>query len=174
MALVVQKHGAQNMANQNLYNIAAQAGASCTSAANPNLSTCIFFDITSGNIEQPCVLAQAFQCSSTTPAAVPVLTFKSNKLTNWIIPAFLALCASILPFAIYARRRDWRKAFAFCVLAFALVSAACGGSGGGGGGGGGGQQLNGILPGYDAKAGYDLATGLGSVNARNLVNNAAW
>jgi hypothetical protein len=29
----------------------------------------------------------------------------------------------------------------------------------------------GILPGYQAAAGYDLATGLGSVNASNLVNN---
>ncbi len=32
-----------------------------------------------------------------------------------------------------------------------------------------------ILPGYDAGAGYDLATGLGSVNAANLVNaSSAW
>jgi subtilase family serine protease len=171
MALVVQKHGLQGLPNPTLYSIAGSAGATCTSAANPS-PNCVFFDVTTGNIQAPCVLAQAANCSATTPAAVPVATFKSNKFTNWIIPAFLALCASILPFAIYARRRDWRKAFAFGVLAFALVSAACGG--GGGGGGGGGQQLNGILNGYDAKAGYDLATGLGSVNARNLVNNAAW
>jgi hypothetical protein len=30
---------------------------------------------------------------------------------------------------------------------------------------------NGVLSGYSTTAGYDLATGLGSVNASNLVNN---
>jgi subtilase family serine protease len=175
MALVVQAHGAQGLVNSKLYTIAGGEGATCPSAANPNFNSCIFFDVTVGNIQAPCVLAQAAKCSATTPAAVPVANFKSNSFANWIIPAFLALCASLLPFAIYARRHDWRKAFAFGVLAFALVSAACGGSGGGGGGGGGGgQQLNGILPGYDAKAGYDLATGLGSVNGTKLVNSTAW
>ena len=32
-------------------------------------------------------------------------------------------------------------------------------------------HANGVLSGYDAMAGYDLATGLGSVNVENLVNN---
>jgi hypothetical protein len=37
-----------------------------------------------------------------------------------------------------------------------------------------GSPIN-ILPGYDAGVGYDLATGLGSVNAANLVNaSSAW
>lgn len=36
----------------------------------------------------------------------------------------------------------------------------------------GGQTVpNGVLPGFNAGVGYDLATGLGSVNAANLVNN---
>jgi hypothetical protein len=34
-----------------------------------------------------------------------------------------------------------------------------------------GSDMYGVLSGYDAKAGYDLATGLGSVNAFNLVQN---
>src|SRR4029077_11035196 len=32
-------------------------------------------------------------------------------------------------------------------------------------------DMYGVLSGYDAKAGYDLATGLGSVNAFNLAQN---
>ena len=44
-----------------------------------------------------------------------------------------------------------------------------GGNGGGGGGGSGGTPAIGIQNGYSASTGYDLATGLGSVNVENLI-----
>jgi hypothetical protein len=61
-------------------------------------------------------------------------------------------------------------------LVLLLVSVGCGGGGGGGGQSGGSQPgtPEGILTGFSAGAGYDEATGLGSINAANLVNATAW
>lgn len=169
MTLVAQAHGGQSTPNQTLYEIAA-SGPVCTSAANP-ANNCVIYDTTVGNNEAPCVLNEALNCSSTAPAAVPAAFFKSSKFTAWILPCLLALCVSSLPFALHARRRNWTRAFAVCAITFALVVLACCG---GGGGGGGGQQTNGILTGYSAGSGFDLATGLGSVNATNLVSSPRW
>jgi Pro-kumamolisin, activation domain/Bacterial Ig-like domain (group 3) len=104
MAMVVQKTAArQGNANYTLYNLAAQPGASCTSAASP-ASSCVFYDVTTGT--------NAMACDDI-PQDSPV---------------------------------------------------DCGTAGA--------EQL-GILTGYNAGSGYDLATGLGSVNAANLVKNWA-
>jgi Pro-kumamolisin, activation domain/Bacterial Ig-like domain (group 3) len=103
MALVNQKTGQrQGNANPVLYALAKTAGASCPSSASP-AATCVFYDVSKGNISVPC----------------------SGKSPN---------CSS------------------------------------------GVTGTNGILvdsqgnPAYAAAAGYDLATGLGSVNVANLVN----
>ncbi len=85
---------------------------------------------------------------------------------------FVALaCVSFLGLLLLGPRlkdRNWSSASALLVFAFFLTCAACGGGSGGGGGGG---PAIGILTGYDATPGYDRATGLGSLNATNLVNN---
>ena len=110
MALVNQnmlklgKAGAQGNANFTLYRLAAQPGASCTSAS-PQGGGCIFNDVVKGNISVPCVTG-SFDCGG---AGVLVDTNYSAAVGN---------------------------------------------------------------PAYNATAGYDMATGLGSVNATNLVN--AW
>ena len=102
MALVNQKTSStQGNANPILYNLAAQDSQSaCNSSLGP-ATTCIFNDVTSGNIAMPC--------------ANPSPNCKVSNSTD----------------------------------------------------------LVGTLSGFDAGAGYDLATGLGSVNAANLVNDWA-
>ena len=103
MAMVVQKTAArQGNANYTLYNLAAQTGASCTSAASP-ASSCVFYDVATGTNAMPC------------DDSVP-------------------------------------------------IPVNCGSAG---------SEGIGILTGYNAGSGYDLATGLGSVNAANLVKNWA-
>lgn len=100
LALVNQKTGArQGNANYVLYKLASNQSASgCNSSAGP-ASTCVFNDVTAGNIAMPCAAGSA-NCTPSRP----------------------------------------------------------------------GDQF-GVLPGYQTGVGYDLATGLGSVNANNLVNN---
>jgi hypothetical protein len=100
MALVNQKTAShQGNANYVFYKMAAQAGASCTSAQNPG-SSCIFYDIPAGSTNaMPCASGSSSTCVVSTP----------------------------------------------------------------------GDEF-GVLSGYSTTAGYDLATGLGSVNVYNLVN----
>ena len=91
----------QGNANYILYKLAAQSGASCTSAPTP-ASTCVFYDVPAGStIAMPCVVGVP------TTTACPSNTFGTT----------------------------------------------------------------GVLSGYSTTAGYDLATGLGSVNAANLISN---
>ncbi|MGH9712563.1 MAG: Ig-like domain repeat protein [Candidatus Acidiferrales bacterium] len=98
MAMVDQKtQSRQGNANYVLYNLAAQPGGSCASSATPPAG-CIFHDVTSGTIAQPC--------------------FKGSK---------------------------------DCTTTRAADAI-------------------GVLNGYPAGPGFDLATGLGSVDATNLVN----
>lgn len=103
MAMVDQKTASrQGNANYVLYNLAAQSGASCTSAsASLTSSTCVFYDITTGTNAMPCDGTVAHPVNCGTPGAEGI----------------------------------------------------------------------GILTGYTSNAGYDLATGLGSVNAANLVRS---
>jgi Pro-kumamolisin, activation domain/Bacterial Ig-like domain (group 3) len=103
MAMVDQKTASrQGNANYVLYNLAAQSGASCTSAsATLTSSTCVFYDVTTGTNAMPCDGTVAHPVNCGTPGAEGI----------------------------------------------------------------------GILTGYTSNAGYDLATGLGSVNAANLVRS---
>lgn len=108
VALIDQQTGfRQGLINPTLYSLAGQSGNTCTSAANP-ASTCVFYDVTSGTIAQPC---------------------------NISVPGFTA-------------------------------SLNCTGSGSNEVGI---LEVNGQLA-YNAGTGYDLATGLGSVNVGNLVS----
>ncbi len=104
MALVNQATvSRQGNANYILYKLAAQTGASCTSAASP-ASTCVFYDVPSGStIAMPCTIA------------------------------------------------DGEAGSTGCTISNRSDSI-------------------GVLSGYATTAGYDLATGLGSVNAANLVS----
>lgn len=108
MALVNQKTDSrQGNANYVLYNLAAQTGASCNSSMAPATGgSCIFYDITKGNISVPCT--GTLDCG----------LGNSNNYGIMIDPS------------------------------------------------------NPSVPAYATTAGYDLATGLGSVNAANLVS--AW
>lgn len=101
MALIDQKTGSrQGNANYILYQLAAQAGASCNSSSGTG-SGCWFYDVTNGTIAMPCVSGSP-NCTVSTPG-----------------------------------------------------------------------DLNGVLSGYATTTGYDLATGLGSVNVANLANSWA-
>lgn len=108
VALIDQQTGSrQGLINPTLYSLAGQSGNTCASAANP-ASTCVFYDVTSGTISQPCDIS---------------------------VPGFSA-------------------------------SPNCTGSGSDEIGI---LELNGTVT-YNAGTGYDLATGLGSVNVGNLVS----
>lgn len=101
MAMIDQKTGSrQGNANYILYQLAAQAGASCNSSSGAG-SGCRFYDVTNGTIAMPCVSGSP-NCTVSIPG-----------------------------------------------------------------------DTNGVLSGYATTTGYDLATGLGSVNAANLANSWA-
>jgi subtilase family serine protease len=109
MALVNQKTGErQGNANYVLYSLAAKSGSSCTSSATAvSNSSCIFYDVVTGNNSVACVGGTP-NCSNTTSGGYGIL--EVNPPSN---PS----------------------------------------------------------PAWGTTTGYDLATGLGSVNAANLVNN---
>jgi hypothetical protein len=112
MALVNQKTGErQGNANYVLYPLAAQSGASCTSnaamAPTASSSSCIFYDVVTGNNSVACVGGSP-NCSNTTSGGYGILEVNPPAITS---------------------------------------------------------------PAWSTTAGYDLATGLGSVNAANLVKN---
>jgi hypothetical protein len=109
MAMVIQKTGErQGNANYVLYPLAAQNGASCASnAAAVSNSSCIFYDVVTGNNSVACFAGYP-NCSNT--------SLSSNGYGILVDPA------------------------------------------------------NNALPAWMTTTGYDLATGLGSVNVMNLVN----
>jgi hypothetical protein len=110
MAMVIQKTGErQGNANYVLYPLAAQNGASCASnAAAVSNSSCIFYDVVTGNNSVECFAGYP-NCSNT--------SLSSNGYGILVVPA------------------------------------------------------NNSLPAWMTTPGYDLATGLGSVNVTNLVNH---
>jgi len=178
MALVDQQaKSAQGNANPTLYSLAVTAGNTCTSNPNPSAS-CIFYDVTVGTNAMPCQLNSP-NCAATSAMLGPAGRFKTNPLrwawTSASVPALACIfCLGI--FLISFRRTRPLRGAVLAVLALALLfgSVSCGGGSGGGGGGGGPGTPFGVLSGYDAGTGYDLATGLGSVNANNLANSPAW
>lgn len=172
MALVVQHAGGggQGLINPNLYTLAANQTGNCNSSNSP-ASTCTFYDVTKGTIAQPCVQGSS-DCAQANPALAHragFLLFRSPGATA-VFACFV--CIALLLFAFQASQRKWSSAFALFAFSCILGIAACGGGGGNNGGGtGGGGNTIGITTGYSAGTGYDMATGLGSVNAANLVKN---
>lgn len=98
----------QGNINPLLYSLANKSGNTCTSEANPP-STCVFYDVQSGTITQPCDYSLHFVSNSPSPNCT---TSGSNSVG---------------------------------ILEISGTDA------------------------YNAGAGYDLATGLGSVNVGNLI-----
>ena len=175
MALVDQKNAArQGNASSVLYALAAtQSPASCNSSA-PG-PTCYFNDITVGTNAMPCVIG-SLNCSST--ASVP--GSPSVRIPAITVSAVRIACALgiglLLLLGLRRKSQRWVTSAALCsALILLVVSVGCGGSGGGGGGGGGNGNgtPEGVMTGFSAGLGYDLATGLGSINAANLVNGTA-
>jgi hypothetical protein len=95
MALVNQQTG-QRQGNPNyvLYPLAAKAGSTCTSQANPlpNVSTCIFYDIPAGSNNSVACVGSIVDCSNTSTAAnefgILVVSDSNGNPTNPITPAF--------------------------------------------------------------------------------------
>jgi hypothetical protein len=175
MALVDQKHSSsQGNAASVLYPLAAtQSNANCNSSSGP-ASTCIFNDVIAGTNSMPCTPGTV-DCSTT--ASVPnVLGGPSSRIATRAIPFACVLgIGLLLLLGLSQKQRKWTIAAASMALALVVVSVGCGG-----GGNGGSTVTNdngtpeGVTSGYNASTGYDLATGLGSINAENLVNSTMW
>jgi subtilase family serine protease len=167
LALLDQKKGGpQGLINPRLYQLAAEPGASCVSTANP-AATCIFYDVVKGTNAQPCVKGSPDCSEADTAIALPPLRRLSRAGVIFVALACISFFA-ILLLGLKLKDRKWSSVFALLVFALFLSCAAC--SGGSGGGGGSGPPV-GILAGYNAVPGYDRATGLGSVNVTNFVDN---
>jgi hypothetical protein len=170
MALVDSEHGPQGNAGSALYAIAAAQSATCTVGIS-----CTFNDITVGTNSMPCSPG-SLDC--TTTASVPGFPLSPDpRIGVRIIRIICALCIGLLLlFGLRRKPRRWVTATAMCcAVVLLVVSAGCGGGGGGGTTPPSGEGTpEGVLTGYAAGAGYDLATGLGSVNVTNLVNATLW
>ncbi|HKV03953.1 MAG TPA: S53 family peptidase [Candidatus Acidoferrales bacterium] len=171
MALVVQKNASsQGNANVNLYNLAATPANVCASAPNP-AATCVFYDTTVGTIAMPCA-PNSLNCSLTA-AGVPGGPLALNWRTLTRGPAIAGvLCLVLLLLGFLGRSRRWNPAMALLACSLLIVGVACGG-GNGGTSGGPGVSV-GVLTGFNAGSGFDFATGLGTVNAANLVAAPGW
>ncbi|MGA8220744.1 MAG: protease pro-enzyme activation domain-containing protein [Candidatus Acidiferrales bacterium] len=164
--------------NDRLYTLAATG--SCTSAAptppatNPP-ANCVFNDVVMGTNAQPCKLNTP-NCSSTSEAiTIPPTRIFSTPTTIFIVLACVSFIA-VLTLGFRLKERNWSTAFAVLLFAAFIACAACG-SGGGNGTGTGPATCEagatcGITTGFSAAAGYDQATGLGSVNVTALIS--AW
>jgi len=174
MALVDQEHGPQGNAGSHLYQLAAQAGNTCTSAGSP-AATCMFYDITNGTNSAPCTIGSV---DCTTTASLP--GFPASPLSPVTIRAIRIFCALgiglLLLLGLRRKQPRWVTVAALCgTAALLVVSVGCGGGSSTSTQTGNGQGTpEGVLTGYNAGAGYDLATGLGSVNAEKLVMATAW
>jgi hypothetical protein len=174
MALVLQKNSPTSgvgLINPNLYMLAAlQVPANCNSSS-PGAS-CIFNDITVGTNSVPCKLTPTAVagCGQTiTSQVVGPLRTNGFRLTPAMVALAYFFSFVLLLLGLRVQRRNWSAVFTLLALVVVLTCAACGG--GGGSPSTGGNSTNGVLPGFNAGAGYDRATGLGTVNAFNLVNN---
>jgi subtilase family serine protease len=152
-ALVNQKTGSrQGLPNYYYYKLAsAEYGISGSSACNSNRgnavgNSCIFYDITLGDITVPCY--------GTTNCFDSVVSF-ANRASDF--PGASPTLSSSAPFpypgAVFpaAALRGDHNPGTYGILTIANSASA---------------------PAYNATTGWDFATGIGSVNAFNLVN--AW
>ncbi len=168
MALVVEQNGGASQGNPDsvLYSLAkAEFAANCNTNSPQPHSTCVFNDVTSGTIAMPCVTGSP-DCT-TNASFVP-----AAPRAKWMTPTTMvtlvgALCVGLLLFCFPGRSRAWSAAIAVLALAAFAVNVGCGG--------GNSTPVTtttppiGVLSGYNAGPGYDLATGLGSINVENLV-----
>jgi len=174
MALVDQEHGAQGNAGKFLYAIAAtQSNASCN--ASTPAANCFFNDVTIGTNSAPCTPGTV---DCTTAASLPnVPASPAPRIAVRTIRIVCALGIGLLLLVGLRRRQQrWSIAAATLAVVLSVVSVGCGGgssstttvppSGEG--------TPEGVLRGYNAGTGYDLATGLGSVNAYNLATSTMW
>jgi uncharacterized membrane protein YphA (DoxX/SURF4 family) len=171
MALVNEQHGPQGNAGSALYAIAAAQSNTCTVG-----TSCTFNNVTVGTNAMPCTPG-SLDCS--TAASVPNLPSSPDpRITVRAVRILCALCIGLLLLLGLRRRQQrWITAAAMCcAVALLVVSSGCGGGSSGtttppvSGEG----IPEGVLTGYNAGAGYNLATGLGSVNVANLVNATLW
>jgi pro-kumamolisin-like protein len=173
MALVLQKNSPNaglGLINSNLYTLAAllPAGGCNSSGPGPN---CIFNDVTIGTNSQPCIMSpnpvpgcgQAISAQVIRPPAA-----NSFRRAAGMVALGCFFCLTFMLLGQRAQERKWNAVFAALALAFLLTCAACGG---GSGPSTGTTTTIGVLPGFNAGVGYDQATGLGTVNAFNLVEN---
>jgi subtilase family serine protease len=178
MALVDQKHGSrQGNAGSVLYPLAAtQNNANCNGSVDPPspAAGCIFNDVTAGTNSTPCMIGSV---DCTTTASLPGIF--ATPLSPVTVRAIRILCALgiglLLLLGLRRKQARWVTAAALCgTAALLVVSLGCGGGGNNSGQTGGQGTPEGVLTGYNAGVGYDLTTGLGSVNAENLVNSTMW
>ena len=167
--------------NTNLYALAsAEGAANCNNSTTPipnSNTTCITKDVTTGTNSVPCIVNSTNCGSSVTSQVIPVRApraeFRWTPLN--IVLAACVGCAVSLMLLLPGQKRRWGTAFALVLFAVLIGSVSCGGgSYGGTGGGGGGGNTVGVLSGYNAGPGYDRATGLGSVNAANMIKASGW
>ncbi len=170
--------------NTNLYTLAAGQSASSCNNSGPtpvaNSSPCIFRDVTSGNNSAPCNTGTP-NCGNTISSFVPPVAVNRPWIEFRWTPLGIGLlvctiCAVMFLLLLHDKRRRWSAALAVLVFAAVFGVVSCGGGGGGNGGTvtpGGGNGV-GVLSGYNAGTGYDRATGLGTVNAANLIKAPGW
>jgi Pro-kumamolisin, activation domain len=170
VALLVQHKGGSGLGllNTRLYALAGTPANVCASSSSPPAG-CIFNDVVNGTTSQPCVLTSP-DCSGTSNAvAIPPMRNVSRASAVFIALACISFFG-ILLLGLRLKDRNWGAAFALLVFALFLTCAACGG-GSSSSSTPPPANTNGILTGWPAQAGYDEATGLGSVNVQALINS---
>jgi hypothetical protein len=172
MALVIQSNALARQGNPDtvLYSLAkAEFAASCNTNSPQPHSTCVFNDVTTGTIAMPCVTSSP-DCTTNASVVPPAVRMKGPTPTT-LVTLVCALCVGLMLICFRGRSRALATAIAVLAAVAFTANAGCGGGGNGGGGGGGSgtPPAIGIQNGYNAGSGYDLATGLGSVNVENLV-----
>jgi hypothetical protein len=173
MALVIQNNALARQGNPDtvLYSLAkAEFAANCDTNNPQPHSTCVFNDVTIGTIAMPCVTSSP---DCTTNASVVPPAVRVNRPTpTTSVTLVCAFCVGLMLICFRGRSRAWTTALILLAAVAFTANAGCGGGNGGGGGGGGGSggtPAIGVQNGYSAGTGYDLATGLGSVNVGNLI-----
>ncbi|MGB9070055.1 MAG: S53 family peptidase [Candidatus Acidiferrales bacterium] len=172
MALVIQNNalGRQGNPDTVLYSLAkAEFAANCNTNNPQPHSTCVFNDVTTGTIAMPCVTSSP-QCT-TNASVVPPAVRVNRPTPTTLVTLVCALGVGLMLICFRGRSHAWTTALVFLAAVAFTANAGCGGGGNGGGvgGGGGGTPAIGLQNGYSASTGYDLATGLGSVNVENLI-----
>ena len=174
VALILQKNSPTTglgPINPRLYTLAGlQTPAICNSSSPA--ASCVFNDVTIGTNSVPCKLTPtpATGCAQMiTSQVIGPPSSKGFRVATGVVAFVCFFSIGMLLLGLRTQRRDWNVVFALLAIAFLLTCAACGSGGGNKTNTGG--STNGVLPGFNAAAGYDRATGLGTVNAFNLVNN---